>query len=470
MATCEGVSDLPTTPGDLLSLCGAPLQEPDGGVRAYEVARSLGALGALWLRPEVLDRARRWVRSFHGASTQGDSTSEPPDPGGLLRRGEIGVLLALPNPTRYPLLRPAFVLPLEWRRGGTCSPRLPQGLAAFAAGVLADVNATDLSLHLPPRLEEAGADFSGLALSCESAWAMLAAGAIVAAEGGATVPGVLASAAWTRRSGQPQGSIGRVQRIAAKIEAAAASGATAIFLPEEQRTRVEQEPRGPGLRDLDIRYLSNAPATPARALAPLLEALEAAPRRAAGASFEQCCGYYTRAARSRQNDYYRDELLAELAARLRPALPRTPGMADVDGVVVIASPNWAVAGLVVEVFQPRRVLLLHDGRLPREVDSITAWLGCSGEAAGRVVDVRQCRTREGFADDLEAALRDFSARCSRIAVDLTAGYRHYMFALLSALPSNAVATYIDAQVDERSGAVLPATSEIRLLDLGTRPS
>lgn len=463
MASHDGVSRRPVGLDDLLLLCGEPLPESCGAKRAYDVAGILGPIGALWLRPQVLDLAREWIRSYHG-----DPAVEPAKHNTLLRRGEIGILLALPSPLRYPLLKPAFVLPLEWRAGAVCSPRLPQGLAAFAARVLEDVRVTRLSLHLPQWLEDAGADFSGLTFSFDSAWAMLAAGAIVAAEGGSTVPGVLASAAWTRRDGEPQGSIGRVQLFRIKIEAAAASGATTLFLPEEQRRFVEQglrEARSPGLT---VQYLSNAPAKPGQALAPLLHALEAAPRLAANASFEQCCGYYTRTARAQQNDYFRDELLTALAEKMRPALARESAVSGVDGVVVIASPNWAVACLVVELFQPQRVLLLHDGKVPRELAAIAEWLNRSAQSSKREIVMRQCRSRDGFTDDVETAVRNFSGRCSRIVVDLTGGYRHYMFALLAALPPNAVATYIDAEVDDRYRAVMPATSELRVLDLSRR--
>ena len=188
----------------LSALCGSELPEVGRGAAAWNVETSLrspGMLGPLagsWLRAEVLSLARRWQREMHGEPGGTPGVNAAP-----IERGQIGILLATQNAKSFPLLRPAFVLPVEWRRAGRSSDLLPAGMADFANSVLRDVGVADLSLHLAALLEKSGTDLSGLRFSYESAWAALAAGAIVAKQQGATLPDVLVSAAWTSADGRP---------------------------------------------------------------------------------------------------------------------------------------------------------------------------------------------------------------------------------------------------------------------------
>ena len=55
-----------------------------------------------------------------------------------------------------------------------------------------------------------------------------------------------------------------------------------------------------------------------------------------------------------------------------------------------------------------------------------------------------------------------------MVVDITAGYRHYGFAILAALPANAVVTCIHAQLDSRYSSVVPGTERLYVLDIPGR--
>lgn len=463
-----------TSPLDLAriqALCGMPLPERGGGWHAWHAETVLAAPGGLgllagsWLRDEVIARARVWQSEMNGEPTA------PPNSNAVrLKRGQIGILLATENSTSFPLLRPAFVLPVEWRRGERSSALLPAGMADFAAAVLYDIGGSDLCLHLAASLEEAGTNLSGLRFSYESAWAALAAGAIVAKQQGATRPDVLVSAAWTNADGRP-GWIAGIGQVQDKLDEAAAHGARIVLLPQENAIEAGQwRDRNPD-SPLDIRHLSNVPGDPERVLAPVLQALEAEPSRAAGASLEERCGYFTRMARAEQNKYYRKELLDDIVVRMRPFVTSDSRFEGIEQLVLIASTSASLGFLSVRLFDPNRVLVVHDGQHARDTAELIDGLAITGRPTNmpRYVEPAQCRPDNNFAADVKAALR----RCSvngggRILLDLTAGYRHYVFAILSALPENAVVTCIHAEMDGRYSSVKPGTERLSVLDIPGR--
>lgn len=446
----------------LRDLCGRELSEPHAGGQAFRVEKALGPIGRIWLEPRVIERATAWRLACHGMPPPSSAAEQPP----VLRRGEVGILLVTAWADRLPLLRPAFVLPVVWRSGGRHSIRLPTGLGAFADDVLHDVGAAGLSLHLADWLEAGGADLSGLEFSLDSAWAALAAGAIVAREGGITVPEVFVSAAWRRERSSRRGSIRGVDGIAAKLAAAEACGGRIMLLPTEHRDAVELLAADAPGRSLEICYLPNTTETPHMALAEVLRAIEATPMREAGATFDQRCGYFARLAPDRQNTYYCEQLLDDIVVNLSPALRDDPQLAAIDGVVVIASLNWSLACLVVGLFDPDRVLLLHDAGMAAQIGELSDTLSrMRREGKPRQVVPQECRPGDAFAGDAESAVAEFAAGCGRLVVDLTAGYLHYKFALLAALPRHGLATYIETRQDARYRSVMPQTAELRVIRL-----
>ena len=450
----------------LHALCGAELPAEGGNTAAGHVVVALGPLAPLWLEPEVLDRAHAWR-----CEMTGEPCTPRPRAARLLERGQIGILLATQHAPPLPLLRPAFVLPVTWQRGSDFSPRLPAGLAAFAAKVLRDIEINGLSLHLPAWLENSTADFSALEFSPCSAWAALAAGAIVARQGSVTRPDVLVSAAWTPES-PSRGWIAPVDGVDAKLDAALAAGAGIVLLPQENALEAAAwRARHPDAT-IEIRHLSNVPGEPQRVLAPVLHALEAAPSRAADASFATCSDYFVRMPEEGHNEYYRDELVADVAAQLRRQVEGDDRLRGVNRLVIIASKSWSLGILLASLFDPGEVLVLHDGGLDASLQTLLQTLPAHGRAGRppRVVRAARCRPGVTFADDVAAALAAFAAPGGggRIAIDLTAGYRDFHFAVLSALPPNAEVVFVHAPQDRRHARVKPGTEQLRRLAIPGR--
>ena len=450
----------------LQTLCGAPLPAVGGGAHAWNRLRELGPLGRLWLKREVLERGENWQRELNGETVAPAAWA-----GTTVSRGECGILLATENAEAFPLLRPAFILPVEWRHGGHSSPLLPAGMGEFASGVLQNLQIDDLSLHLPDWLASAGADLSGLEFSYDSAWAALAAGAFVASNRGTTLPDVLVSAAWNQLDAG-LGWIAGIDRVSEKLDEAVASGARIVLLPRENSRDAEawasQRP-GP---TIDIRYLSNATDTPVRAIAPLLHSLEAAPTQRAGASFQDCSGYYTRMPEKGHNEYYSDELLTDVVDRLRPQIAAEPRLQGITKLVLIASKSWSLGFLLVSLFDPDHVLLLHDGRLAKETDTLMAGLPKVGREAKRARNVcsAECRPGDSFVDDVAGAIAAFTSgrEAVRLLADITAGYRDFQFAVVFALPRGAEVMFVHAPQHRQYVRVLPGTERIRLLPFGDR--
>jgi len=451
----------------LHELCGRELPEEGAGERASLVVEQCGPNGLIWLHPQVVERALAWRREVNREPAATKPWAPP-----SLQPGQIGILLATHEAVSLPLLRPAFVLPVEWRQGGNSSPRLPAGLADEAARVLVELELHGLSLHLARWLEDAGADFSSLEFTTDSAWAALAAGATVASEHGVTLPDVMVSAAWRREAGTRQGRIGSVDAIAAKLAAAADGGARIVLLPQENSGAVEAlAVEHPG-RSLTIRYLANSLDTPQRAIADVLRALQSRPTRHTGAEFSQRSRYFVRMPQQDQNTYYRDELLAEIVDDLAPKTRDDPRLAGIDALIVIASPNWGIACLMVGLLDPDRVLLLHDARMKRDIEPLIASLRSLRREGRPERDVRshEFPPDAAFPGDVEAAVTAFARDCTRIAVDLTAAYRHYAFTLFAALPGNGVATYVETRQDPVYRSVIPETAELHVVRMPVTPS
>lgn len=223
--------------------------------------------------------------------------------------------------------------------------------------------------------------------------------------------------------------------------------------------------QNPGKR-LDVRHLSNATGDPQRALADVLHALEAAPTRAAGATFDECAAYYVRMPEAGHNEYYRDELAAEVVARMRPQVAAAPRLRDVDRLVIIASRSWSLGVLLTNLFDPRHILVLHDGGLDHAVRTLVDSLpSIGGGRSSRTVTETCCHPGDTFTDQVAAALSAFATpdKTGTLAIDLTAGYRDFHFAVLASLPPNAEVVFVHAPQDRRHWRVRPGTERLRQL-------
>jgi len=421
---------------------------------AAKLTQDLRPLGDFWLRPDVLAAAAEHIRVQYGCDAVSQATPEPRR--SRKSRGGCWVLLASSDPG-HPLLRDAFVLPLEWRRGGQHSQGLPRGLADEAERILTAVGIKGLSLHLQAELEATGGSLEKIAFGYESAWAALAAGAIIFDQGGENFGDVLVSAAWQAEEGSPtgggsQGHLAFVTGIAAKIEAAAAHDTRLLFLPKaneaEARQVVSRDEQA--FNAIDVRFLESTTGKPRTALREVLGELESPPTRRDGWEFEDRERYHLSLPGERAEQYYVEELVDDVIERVH--VDHRLQYRSIERLVMVASPSRGGAYLLAKVLDPAEILLLHDDRLPEaDLSQLVAGLRDLQRSDGmpRVVTAVQCPAGDAFAADVKRAVVEFTqARgAARIFIDVTLGHRDFLFALLAAVPPGAIVGYVMSDKD-----------------------
>jgi len=445
------------------------------GKKAQDLIDALGdPLAKSWMRQPELTAARQRLAKLQGVE---DLPERLQSSGTTPGRGRCQILLVTESHDQLPMLEPAFVLPVDWRRiadAGGHSPRLPAYLADFAREVLDDLNLTGLSLHLPQEWEEAEVDLSRLHFSPDSAWAALAAGAAIFDAHGATKSNVMVTAAWSREAATGQGSIAAVDGIVAKCLAAKRAGASILFVPRANQNDIDVVLRDypPGLIP-EIQWLSNELGEPRHTIARLLEVLEVPPSMNTddATSFDRCCDYFLRMPPRDADAYYRRELLEEACRRLRRRLPPDPRLPEVRKLVFIASKSRGVPCLFAMLFDPDQVLLLHDGNLTETIIAESrndlATVGRNGRPP-RSVTVVSCDV-SSLERDAKRHLRMFQEAYpdGRLLVDLTPGYRAFNLALLAAAGPDTVKAFIHSPQSAGSnpGKVRAGQEELRLVEL-----
>ena len=175
---------------------------------AAEAAHRLGELAFYVLRPEVLARAAQHPDPRVKRLAETDPSPKHHRP------GACWAIFVNPHPDQWRLLRPAFLLPFQWRRTESPSAAkrhsayLPETMRQLADSIVnqlakgAETNKIGSidqhwSLHWPEGVETKGAEMlAHLPLKPDSAWAALAGGLIVAAFGGKPDPKILATGAY----------------------------------------------------------------------------------------------------------------------------------------------------------------------------------------------------------------------------------------------------------------------------------
>jgi hypothetical protein len=194
------------------------LDSPPDGVaqeEAFLACRDLDLLARWWLRPDVLRRAHEYDPSFpYLTSSKRPKLAKEP--------GSCWVVFVNRG---LGLLRPAFLLPLRWRRGQSHSPALPARLRTLADLVIQQLGG-GWGLWLADDLEEAECRLGNdLPFEFGSGWAALAGGLLLAREGLATDPDIWASGAWG------ENGLAGVTGLPAKLSLAVRWGAREFYLP-----------------------------------------------------------------------------------------------------------------------------------------------------------------------------------------------------------------------------------------------
>lgn len=291
----------------LEQLCGSSADSLAGALRAVG-PQGLGALAPWWLGPHAVEHLRR-----QPALLRRWELLRPP-----ASLGSCWVLLAN-KATQRVLLGDAFLLPLRWQAGTEHSPHLPPGLRRLGDQVLdqfsgaSGVNGNQWGLWLHDKAGLGDVDLSGLddsAASWDSAWASLAGGLVLAAEGILPDPEVWASVAWDEAVG-----IGKVDSISAKVDLAARYGARHLFVSAENLTDALRRKQSES-HSLEVQALlpvSSKP-NPADCLLNYLGKLGQPPVKTDPP--EKRRAFYQRANRQRADEYHWTHFLDEIVDKL----------------------------------------------------------------------------------------------------------------------------------------------------------
>jgi len=336
-------------PNRLLSL----LRTPAEALTAMDLS-DLALLGdaAPWLlRDEVLRCLQAEVPRFERLSLP--YRPELPD--------QVGACCIIYATEEYPALRPAFLVALQWREGGSHDHGLPAKLWGLANRVLRQVNQMGLwTLHrLSPYDTLDLAAFDEF-LEHESGWAPLAGGLLVLTRGGRPRPDVWATGSW-----DGNGGVMRVGGLEAKLDLARRWNATEFFLPESQA-----DPKCAGLK---LRALRSGLRAPADALSDYLTTLHAEPdmpRLGNDEDFLRCVEYYKLLPNrdERRIPFYFSHLLPTLAERHRETIRDSWPDCKPDYHVTVVSDSPDVVVLNALVSGARHCLLLRSNPEEETVD------------------------------------------------------------------------------------------------------
>lgn len=442
---------------------------------AARIKQDLRPLGDLWLRPDVLAAAADHSRALYPENAASQTAVEQRR--SRKSRGGCWVLLAASDPG-HPLLKDAFVLPLEWRRGGQHSPRLPQGLSDEAERILAAVGIRGLSLHLQAEVEATGGSLEGIAFRYESAWAALAAGAIIFDQGGENFGDVLVSAAW-----QPEpaatltaytGHLARVNGIAAKVEAAAAHGARLLFLPRsnEEEARAGAAALGAVAAGISLKCVESTPGSLRDVLRTILAALESPPTKRDGWAFDHRSRYHRLLSADRAERYYLDELVDDVVDRLMPLVLADHRLHRINRLILVASTSPGGAVLLTHLFDPAEVLVVHDDKLAGGEQVVTELVSGLNGVARRGAGARHVRAigipaGDEFAGQVRTRVAEWTAGedPTRVFIDVTLGNRDFLFALLAAAPPGAVIGYLTSE--KEGSRAIAGTEKLKIVEWGS---
>ncbi len=402
----------------------------------------------------LLDRLARWCLNPNVLMRAAENDSIPEEYRAEWRQtpqlpathGACWVIFATDFRAPLPLLRPAFVLPLQWVQGRKHSPRLPAALEQLATEVAASFPANnriagqDWGLQLAEDLGDL--DLSDMPLECQSGWAALAAGLLVAAEGGTPDPQVWATGSWDDRRG-----ILPVEGLKPKLDLAAEFGARAFFVPSVQAEEAAQLAHG-----LEIGRLQMSEREPGRALSEFTLRLETPPPPPCNPddspAFERCVDYYSKRPRGRSGttQFYWSHLLPAIIQRCRGQVRCEYGACRPTHMVTIVSGSPELVLLAARALDVRHCLLLYTPDTASRRDQ-TAAMQMVKELLE--ADDRHClpwafRDDETLEREIPNAVRQFAEGRApeSLVLDLTPGTKWMTWVADRAMPHGSWRLYV----------------------------
>ena len=402
----------------------------------------LGGLARWCLRPEVLHIA---VENDAVPESYREAWQRLPELPAT--HGSCWVIFATDTQARLPLMRPAFVLPLRWVQGQTHSPQLPAALVQMAARTVASfaehprINGFDWGLQLALELHDTV--LAGLPLECDSGWASLAAGLLVAAGGGTPDLRVWSTGSWSDDGGiQPVGFLEQ------KVALAEENGAAVLFVPSVQADQAATLSGG-----IEVGRLQMAEREPSRALAELTQRLEAPPPPPANMDdqkgFQRCVDYYLKQPRSVRGtrDFYLSHLFPAVAQRCRHQVRIHWPECQPTHLVTIVSRNPDLVRIGARAAGVSRTLLLYtpDPDDPRRdqtaaMESVQALLEADGvECVPGAFD-----DSEALAEQIPRIVKRFVAGvpAEEVVLDITPGGKWMTWVADRAMPPGSWRLYL----------------------------
>ncbi len=397
----------------------------------------LGGLARWCLRPEVLDLA---ATDDSIPRPYRQLWSDRPRLAGTC--GSCWVLFATDaqEPT---LLRPAFALPLQWVKGQTHSQHLPPALSRLASDVnrsFTESTGDAWGLRLGQELRDT--DLSTLPLDCHSGWASLAAGLLVATEGGRPDPQVWASGSWRDTVG-----IRRVDALETKLALAMEYGARVVFVPSDQLQEAKQSAAG-----VEIGVLQMGEREPRRALADLALQLETPPlppnTLEDDVGFQQSVKYYLKLPRGAQRttQFYSSHLLPTITHRCQVQLHTDHGDWHPTHLATIVSGSPELVPLVARSLGVRYCLLMYTAAPNSRWDQTQAMRVAREllEADGIVCEESVFENGPRLVSQISNAVRRFTEHASpdSTVLDITPGNKWMTWTADHAMPSESWRVYL----------------------------
>jgi hypothetical protein len=258
-------------------------------------------------------------------------------------------------------------LPMCWKRGSAHDHRLPDGFADIADNVIEELRRTnhvngEWGLHL-----DLEAELHGCRIDASSAFAALVGGLLLTVWEGEPRPDVWATGAWYSRGG-----LREIDGVEEKLLAAAELGCRVFAAPGAQ-VEIAQDFVDKQRLAIEVVSLRHGQVDPRLALTEYLERLQVPPGRHDPSTLR--AQYYLNISDSdRAREYYRKTIFEDVVLKCRDDLQSTgQECRNVGSLVTVVSHGWEIVLVAAGVFQPRRVLLLHDrnsAEFCRAVDTI----------------------------------------------------------------------------------------------------
>jgi hypothetical protein len=418
-------------------------------LECWDLYEYLGNFIPLWFRPEVVQRVEE------------ETTVRFEKPQLPQERGSCWIIFALGLASQYPMLKPAFVLPLQWQCQPEHDRRLPARLKELADRVRRALNQAyrdeeylrwRLYMHPNFAISETTPDFSGLdeQLRFESGWLALAGGLYLARHNGQPSEHVWASARWDEEKG-----ILRVGHLVEKLELAQEYGVRQFYIPDEQINEV------PELFQGMVKPIRQGTNRLQEVLDNYVYALDVRPACPPSneESFQRCRDWYLRQP-SPDLRYYCTCLLPYLLPRLQRQRRSDYADCQPEVLVTVLSHSWNLIPLIAHTFEVKRCVVLvtaGDERTHHYSEPVRQFLN----AFERRVELIECEFYEERMEENFGALEiweHYRQRPEKILVDMTPGKKLMTLHLYRSAPRGCWLVYVNTE--QRQNRPVPGSEKL----------